>query len=125
VIEEKSSREKLPFDAINAGVSGDTTAGGLGAVGLWWQKNRRAVLALGANDGLLGLPMAQTKANLQAIIDRVKAKNPTVKIVIAGCRFRRTWAAIMARRSGPSSPISRGANDAALVPFPRRCGWPR
>ena len=88
LIQEKIRQKKLPFDVINAGVSGDTTAGGLAR--LVWVLQKKIdvlVLALGANDGLLGLPLVQTKANLRAIIDRVKAKNPAGKIVIAGMQI--------------------------------------
>ncbi len=88
LIQEKIREKNLPFNVINAGRSGDTTAGGLARLDWVLQKKIDVlVLALGANDGLLGLPMAQTKSNLQAIIDRVKAKNPSVKIVIAGMQI--------------------------------------
>ena len=88
LIQQKIREKNLPFDVINAGVSGDTTAGGLARLDWVLQKKIDVfVLALGANDGLRGLPVAQMKANLQAIIDRVKAKNPTVKIVIAGMQM--------------------------------------
>ncbi|MBA3650309.1 MAG: arylesterase [Chthoniobacterales bacterium] len=88
LIEQKIQEKKLPFSVINAGISGDTTAGGLARLDWVLQKKIDVlVLALGANDGLRGLPVAQTKANLQATIDRVKTKNPDVKIVIAGMRM--------------------------------------
>ena len=88
LIQEKIRGKDLPFEVINAGVSGDTTAGGLARLDWVLQKKiDLLVLALGANDGLRGLPMTQTKANLQAIIDRVKAKNPGAKIVIAGMQI--------------------------------------
>lgn len=118
LIEKKIREKNLPFEVINAGISGDTTAGGLARLDWVLQKKIDVlVLALGANDGLRGLPMTQTKANLQAIIDRVKAKNPQVKIVIAGmqippnmggdytAKFRRVFAEL-ARE-----------NQAALIPF--------
>ena len=77
LIQQKIREKNLPFDVINAGISGDTTAGGLARLDWVLQKKIDVlVLALGANDGLRGLPIAQMKANLQAIIDRVKAKNP-------------------------------------------------
>jgi acyl-CoA thioesterase-1 len=88
LIQQEIHEKNLPFDVINAGVSGDTTAGGLARLDWVLQKKIDIfVLALGANDGLLGLPVAQMKANLQAIIDRVKAKDPTAKIVIAGMQM--------------------------------------
>ena len=55
------------------------------------------VLELGGNDGLRGLPVARLKANLQAIIDRVRAKNPQVKIVIAGMQIPPKFGADYAR----------------------------
>lgn len=70
---------------VNAGLSGETSAGGLSRID--WVLRQPIdvfVLELGANDGLRGLPVDQTKKNLQAIIDKVKVKNPNVKIVITG-----------------------------------------
>jgi len=88
LIQEKIRAKNLPFEVINAGISGDTTAGGLARLDWVLQKKIDVlVLALGANDGLRGLPVAQTKANLQAIIARVKAKDPGVKIVIVGMQI--------------------------------------
>ena len=118
LIQEKIREQNLPFDVINAGISGDTTAGGLARLDWVLQKKIDIlVLALGANDGLRGLPMAQTKANLQAIIDRVKAKNPRVKIVIVGMQippnmggdYGEAFRAVFAE-------LARD-NNAALVPF--------
>jgi len=88
LIQQKIREKNLPFEVINAGVSGGTSAGGLARLDWVLQKKIDVfVLALGANDGLRGLPVPQMKANLQGIIDRVKAKNPTVKIVIAGIQM--------------------------------------
>ncbi len=88
LIEQKIQEKKLPFSVINAGISGDTTAGGLARLEWVLQKKIDVlVIALGANDGLRGLPVAQMKTNLQAIIEQAKAKNPEVKIVIAGMRM--------------------------------------
>ncbi len=70
---------------INAGLSGETTSGGLNRID-WVLRQKVDVffLELGANDGLRGLPLDQTSKNLQAIIDKVKIKYPDVKIIIAG-----------------------------------------
>ena len=73
---------------VNAGVGGDTTAGGLRR--LEWLLQRPIdvlVLELGGNDGLRGLPVSNLKANLQGMIDKAKAKNPEVKIVVAGMQM--------------------------------------
>jgi acyl-CoA thioesterase-1 len=85
LIAEKIRAAGLPFEVENAGLSGDTSAGGLRRID--WLLQRRVdvlVIELGANDGLRGLQLKSLKSNLQAIIDKAKAKNPQVKIVIAG-----------------------------------------
>ena len=70
---------------INAGISGETSAGGLARID-WVLKQPIDILflELGANDGLRGLPVSETEKNLQGIIDKVKAKNKSVKVVLAG-----------------------------------------
>jgi acyl-CoA thioesterase-1 len=72
---------------INAGISGETSAGGLSRMD-WVLRQPIDILflELGANDGLRGLPVAQTEKNLQAIIDKAKAKNKNLKVVLAGMK---------------------------------------
>lgn len=85
LVAEKIRAAALPFEVENAGLSGDTSAGGLRRVD--WLLQRRIdvlVVELGANDGLRGLDLKSMKSNLQSIIDKTKAKNPQVKIVLAG-----------------------------------------
>jgi acyl-CoA thioesterase-1 len=85
LVAEKIRAADLPFEIQNAGLSGDTSAGGLRRID--WLLQRPIdilVIELGANDGLRGLDLGSMKANLQAIIDKTKAKNPQVKIVLAG-----------------------------------------
>jgi acyl-CoA thioesterase I len=86
-IQQKITKNKLPYRVVNAGLSGETSAGGLGRIN-WVLKQPVDIfiLELGANDGLRGLPLQQTRNNLQAIIDKVKEKNPQVKLVIAGMK---------------------------------------
>ena len=74
------------YDVINAGVSGDTSAGGLRRVD-WILKSqpRLVIVELGANDGLRGQPLKETYENLKAIIERLKAKE--VIVVLAGMRL--------------------------------------
>ncbi|MDA0656256.1 MAG: arylesterase [Proteobacteria bacterium] len=78
-------RSGFEGQVINAGVSGDTSAGGLARVG-WVLRDRAdlVILALGANDGLRGFEPAETKRNLDAMIRRIKAKGAVV--VLAGMR---------------------------------------
>ncbi|ULQ51581.1 arylesterase [Flavihumibacter fluvii] len=76
---------QLPYTVINAGLSGETSSGGLGRIDWLIRQNVDVfVLELGANDGLRGIPLVETQKNLQAIIDKVKAKNPAVVLVLAG-----------------------------------------
>lgn len=85
LVEKELIKNGKSIKVVNAGLSGETSAGGLSRID--WVLRQPIdvfVLELGANDGLRGLPIDQTKKNLQAIIDKVKAKNPTVKIVVAG-----------------------------------------
>ncbi len=118
LIEQKVRAKNLPFTVINAGISGDTTAGGLARLDWVLQKKIDVlVLALGANDGLRGLPVAQTKANLQAIIDRVKAKSSAVKIVIAGMQIPPNMGGEYGAAFRAIFPELARANEAALVPF--------
>ena len=79
---------ELAYTVVNAGLSGETTSGGLNR--LDWVLNQNVdifVLELGANDGLRGIPLKETKANLQAIIDLVWKKNPDTKIILAGMQI--------------------------------------
>ena len=88
LIQKKIDSLKLPYKVINAGVSGETSAGGNGRIEWILQQPVDVfVLELGGNDGLRGIPTAETRRNLQAIIDKVKAKYPDAKIVIAGMQM--------------------------------------
>jgi acyl-CoA thioesterase-1 len=76
---------KMPYTVVNAGVSGETSSGGNSRID-WILKQPVDIfiLELGANDGLRGIPITETAKNLQSIIDKVKAKNKEVKIILAG-----------------------------------------
>lgn len=76
------------YQVVNAGLSGDTTASGKNRID--WVLNQEVdvfVLELGANDGLRGIPIEETRNNLQHIIDIVKKENPEVEIVLAGMQI--------------------------------------
>src|SRR5204862_7282540 len=77
------------FRVINASASGSTTEGGLGRLASHL-KNRIDifVLELGVNDIFRGIPVEQTRANLQSIIDRVKARNQIVAVLILGMKIQ-------------------------------------
>jgi acyl-CoA thioesterase-1 len=85
LIEQDLKQKGKNVKVINAGLSGETSAGG--STRIDWVLRQPIdifVLELGANDGLRGVPLEETRKNLQAIIDKVRAKNPKVKIVVAG-----------------------------------------
>lgn len=89
LIQKKIDDVGLSYTVVNAGVSGDTTAGGLRRVD-WALGKERAdflLIALGGNDGLRGISPDQTEKNLLGIITKARAKNPEIKIVIAGMRM--------------------------------------
>jgi acyl-CoA thioesterase I len=85
LIQKKIDSLNLPYKVINAGLSGETSAGGKNRIDwLLRQKIDVFVLELGANDGLRGIPVTETTKNLQEIIDRVRAKYPGAKQVLLG-----------------------------------------
>jgi acyl-CoA thioesterase I len=85
-IRQRIDSMQLGYNVINAGLSGETTAGGVERVN--WviskQKPDIFILELGGNDALRGLKVEESEKNLQIIIDKVKTKNPACKIVLAG-----------------------------------------
>ncbi len=83
LIQTHIDEDGYPFEVINAGVSGDTSAGGLRRLDWALEGNVRIlVVALGANDGLRGLSIAEMKQNLATIIDRAREKN--IVVIMAG-----------------------------------------
>jgi acyl-CoA thioesterase I len=85
-LQRRLDAEGIRYRVINAGVSGDTTAGGLRRVE-WVLKSRPdiVILELGGNDGLRGLNLQETKANLEGIIRH--CQNASVTVVLAGMKL--------------------------------------
>lgn len=107
-----------PCKAINAGLSGETSAGGLSRIDwILRQPIDVFVLELGANDGLRGLPLDQTRKNLQAIVDKVKAKYPKVKVVIAGMMVPPNMGPDYTAEFRKIFPELARKNKATLIPF--------
>jgi acyl-CoA thioesterase I len=118
LIQEKINARGWNFRVINAGLSGETTAGGLRRID--WVLQRPVdvlVLELGANDGLRGLAVDQAKQNLQAIIDRTRNKYPRVKVVLAGMQVPSNLGRDYTSRFWAIFQELAAANDAALIPF--------
>lgn len=85
LVGERIRERGWPFRVVNAGVSGDTSAGGLRRID--WVLRQGVdvlVLELGANDALRGLPLDVTEQNLERIVERARAAAPDVEIVLAG-----------------------------------------
>jgi acyl-CoA thioesterase-1 len=118
LIEKKCTENAIPCKAINAGLSGETSAGGLSRID--WVLRQPIdvfVLELGANDGLRGLPLEQTRKNLQSIIDKVKARYPAVKIVIAGMMVPPNMGPDYSAAFSKIFPDLAKKNHATLIPF--------
>ncbi|MFK8007728.1 MAG: arylesterase [Saprospiraceae bacterium] len=119
VIQEKIDSLGLEYQTVNAGVSGETSSGGNDRIDWILEQNKIDVfiLELGANDGLRGIKTEETTKNLQSIFDKVKAKFPEAKLVVAGMLappnmgndFTQKFASIF-------SKLSKN-NNAAFVPF--------
>ena len=88
LIQKKIDSLHLHYKVINGGLSGETSAAGRNRID-WLLKQHIDifVLELGANDGLRGLPLRETRANLQAVIDKVKKKYPEIKMVMLGMQM--------------------------------------
>lgn len=118
LIQKKVTDAGLGWRVVNAGLSGDTTAGGLRRVDwILRQPIDIFVLALGANDGLRGVSPAASATNLQQIVDRVKAKYPSAKIVVAGMQLPPSLGLEFTRQFGEMFPALAKKNDATLIPF--------
>lgn len=106
------------WNVINAGLSGETSSGGLRRVNWLLRSDVDVlVLALGANDGLRGVDLTVTESNLQSIIDKVREKNPDVKIFIAGMQVPPNLGNAYTDRFRDMFPRLASANDAVLIPF--------
>lgn len=118
LLEKKLNAQSTRCKVINAGLSGETSAGGLSRID--WVLRQPVdifVLELGGNDGLRGLPLEQTKANLQAIIDKVKVKNPSAKIVVAGMMVPPNMGRDYTTQFKDVFPELAKKNKATLIPF--------
>lgn len=116
LIQQKIDAESLGFHVVNAGVSGDTSAGGLSR--LDWALDgdvKVMVVALGGNDGLRGLPPEELQKNLASIIERAQARK--IAVVLAGMEappnfgqtytvsFRRVYADVAKQYGVPLVPF--------------------
>ena len=108
----------LNFQVINASASGGTTDGGLERVPAHFKHRIDIfILELGINDAFRGVPVDQIQDNLQRIIDKVKARNPNVRVVIAGMQLPGYTADDYVFAFGKMFADLAAKNGAALVPY--------
>jgi acyl-CoA thioesterase I len=108
----------LNFSVTNASASGGTTDGGLERLPPHLKHRIDIlILELGINDAFRGLPIDQIQDNLQQIIDKVKARNPNARVVIAGMQLPGYAADDYVSAFGQMFAVLAGKNRAALVPY--------
>lgn len=118
IVQAKIDSLGLNYVVVNSGVSGETSAGGKSRID--WILNQDIdvfVLELGANDGLRGIPVSETKANLQAIIDAVKAKSPNTKIILAGMQMPPNMGQDYTKQFAAIFPELASKNNLYFIPF--------
>lgn len=119
LIQQKIDSLGLDYMVINAGISGETTATGNSRID--WVLDRQEiavfVLELGANDGLRGIPTKETKANLISMIDKVRAKYPQAKIVLAGMMIPPNLGVEYSRDFQQIFPTIAKEKNVKLIPF--------
>lgn len=117
-LQARIDKAGLPFEVVNAGVSGDTTSGGLRRVD-WLLKQPVAalLLELGGNDGLRGIPPSLTQSNLVGIIAKTRARYPQAAIVVAGMQMPNNLGPEFQRAYAAAFPEAAKATHAELIPF--------
>jgi acyl-CoA thioesterase-1 len=117
LLEARIKREKLDYTVVNASISGETTSGGVSRMRKALEQHRPAIviLELGANDGLRGLPVAETKKNLAAMIEA--AKKAGARVLLVGLRMPPNYGPQYTRAfDGAYAELAR-RHRVALVPF--------
>ena len=114
---ERLKRERPDYNVVNASISGETTAGGLARIDAVLERHKPQVviLALGANDGLRGLPVGAMKKNLEAMITR--AQKAGARILVAGMRMPPNYGETYAQMFENAFAEVATSNHAALLPF--------
>ena len=108
----------LPYKVVNAGLSGETSAGGASRID--WVLRQPVdvfVLELGGNDGLRGISLQETSKNLQAIIDKVKQKYPVATLVLAGMEIPPNLGIRYTKEFHNLFPQLAKKNNTCLIPF--------
>ena len=118
LIQRKLDAAGLRYEAVNAGVSGETSAGARRRVD-WLLQQPAAVLVIetGANDGLRGLEVDSMRSNIQAMIDEAEAKAPKPVVVLVGMRAPPNLGLTYSRQFEKVFPELAKENELPLVPF--------
>lgn len=118
LVQQKIDSAGLRYRIVNAGVSGETSAGALRRID-WILRDHPAVLVIetGANDGLRAQDPDSTRANIQAIIDRARAASPPPRLVLVGMEALPNYGPRYARRFRAIYPALARRNNLPLVPF--------
>jgi acyl-CoA thioesterase-1 len=118
LIGSKINAEGMQYQITNAGLSGDTTSGGLSRLDYWLSKPVDVfVLELGINDIRRGVPPATIANNLQAIINKVRAKYPHAELLMLGMEIPPILGGAIAIQFNAIYRKLAEANQMALVPF--------
>ena len=118
LIGERIDSLHLPYQVVNAGISGETSADGVSRID--WILQQRVdifILELGANDGLRGLPVNESIKNLDTIIVRVKRNYPAAKIILAGIQIPPNMGEKYSREFKEMFPNLARKNNVLLLPF--------
>jgi len=118
IIQNKIDSAGLNYEVINGGLSGETSAGGLRRIDWVLQRDIDImILELGGNDGLRGIDLSSTKENLQQIIDKAKAKNPDIEIILAGMQVPPNLGTEYTKEFQELYPELADENDLVLIPL--------
>lgn len=117
-IQQKLDSLGYEYTVVNAGLSGETTASGRNR--LPWVLTQDVsvfILELGANDGLRGIPLEETRSNLRAMIEQVREENPEAAIVLAGMQIPPNMGPAYTREFREIFPLLASEYKTALIPF--------
>jgi len=118
IIQVKIDSLGLSYQVVNAGLSGETSSGGKNRIDWVLKQNVDVfILELGANDGLRGIPLEETRKNLQEIIDFVRAENPDIEIILAGMQIPPNMGQDYTSEFKNIFPELAEKNELHLIPF--------
>lgn len=121
LIQQRVGAAHLPYHVVNAGRSGDTTAGGLARIDWYFKASldlRALVIGLGSNDAMRGLPLQTLEDNLRQIIRRTRERKPQAKIFLWELRTFPNLGQEYAADYAAVFPRVAQSEGVSLIPFP-------